>query len=235
MDLNKTRKIQNNIFIHDIMDEDGHEQNFLYFLGNHPTLFQEVIDQGQLTNAEMNYICQHFYDYNVDPRTFENDFKRELRELLPRYNMLKAWELRDEIFDFVIDGYTRAIVSQRATSLAENGNNTRTGNNSTTGDNKSANRELPMESTGRNFENTVDWSDGASNISENKNTGSSTINQSDINALTRNGTDNGNSHEYFTRNGDAEEIVDRVWNYVVKPKAINWLTAQLSTTFILCM
>ena len=234
MDLNKTRKIQNNIFIHDIMDEDGHEQNFLYFLGNHPTLFQEFVEPGYLTNAEMNYICEHFFDYNVDARTFENEFKREMREHLPRYNIMKAEELKDEIFENIDEDYIRAIVSQRATSLAQNGNKTSTGTTSNNADNKAAHRELPMESTGYTFEQTVDWGDGASDINENKSTGSSTINQSDIDALTRNGTDNGNSHEYFTKQGNPLEHVDRIWDYLVKPKAINWLTAQLSSAFILC-
>jgi len=233
MDLNKTRKIQNNIFIHDIMSEDDCEQNFLYFLGNHPTLFQEFVEPGFLTIAEMNYICEHFFDYKVDARTFENEFKREMREHLPRYNIMKAEELKDEIFANIDEDYIRAIVSERATSLAQNGNKTSTGTTNNTGNNKSANRELPMETTGRNFDNTVDWSDGASNISENKSTGSSTINQSDIDALTRNGTDNGNSHEYYTKKGNPLDHVNKIWDYLVKPKAINWLTSQLSAAFIL--
>lgn len=235
MDLDQTRKLQNNIFIHDCMDEDGHEQNFLYFLGNHPTLFQDVINQGQLTIPEMNYIVQHFNDYKVDARTFENEFKRELKELLPRYNLLKAWELKDEVFDFVTDNWTREIVSARATSLAQNGTKTSTGNTSSTEDRKGANRDLPMETTGTTFEQTVDWGDGASGISENKSTGSQTISQSDVNALSSNGTDNGNTKETYVRHGDPSVIIERVWNYIVKPKAINWLTSQLSTTFILCV
>lgn len=234
MDLNKTRKIQNNIFIHDIMSEDGCEQNFLYFLGNHPTLFQEFVEPGFLTIAEMNYICEHFFDYKVDARTFENEFKREMREHLPRYNIMKAEELKDEIFQNIDEDYIRAIVSERATSLAQNGNKTTTGTNSSSTDVKEANRQEPMESTGNNFDATVNWNRGASAIGENKTTGSSTINQSDINALTSNGTDNGNSHEYFTKHGDPLDHVNRIWDYLVKPKAINWLTAQLSSAFILC-
>ena len=234
MNLETTRKIQNKIFTHDILDAEGHEQNFLYFLGNHPALYQEFIEPGFLTINEMNYINQHFFDYTVDARTFENEFKREMREHLPRYNMMKAIELQDEIFELVDDSFTRQIVSQRATSLAQNGNKTTTGSNSNTEDSKNASRQLPMQtSSSTTIDGIVGWGDGASSIAENKSTGSTTISQSDISSLTNNGTDNGNTKETYTHDGSPVETVDRIWNYIVKPKAINWLTAQLSCAFIL--
>lgn len=236
MNLEQLQKLQNKLFIDDIMEEGGHEQNFLYFLSNHPRLFQETITQGQLTTAEMNYIIQHFHDYKVDARTFENEFKRELKEDLPRYNMLKSIELRDELFTMVEDSYTRQIISERTTELAQTGNNTRNGSTNTNNDVKSANRQLPMQTSGTNtIDNLVKWGDGASGIGEDKSTGSSTVNQTDVRSLSSNGSDDGESNETFTRNGDPVKHIDRIWNYIVKPKAINWLTGQLSTCFILCI
>lgn len=233
MNLETTRKIQNKIFYHDIEDAEGHEQNFLYFLGNHPTLYQEFIEPGFLTINEMNYINEHFFDYNVDARTFENEFKREMREYLPRYNMLKARELQDELFELYEDKYTRDIISNRATHLAQQGNRTSNGTTSNNNDIKQADRQLAMKSTGTNFEGIVSWGNGASNIMENKVTNSGTSNQTDNTSGISDGTDNGTTKETYKREGDPIEHIDRLWNYIVKPKAINWLTAQLSTAFIL--
>lgn len=231
--LSQTRRIQNRIFFDDVYGVER-EQNFLYFLGNHPHLFQEFTESGYLTNAEMNYICEHFFDYNVDPLTFENEFKREMREALPRYNNMKAIELQEELFELVEDKYTRETYSARATSLAENGTNTRTGSNSNNNDNKSAIREEPMETTGSSsIDGLVSWGGGASRVAEDKTIGSSSINQSDINALTRNGTDNGNSTETYKREGNPVDHINKIWQYLLKPKAINYLTSQLAAAFIL--
>lgn len=231
--LSQTRAIQNKIFYDDVYD-DFREQSFMYFLGNHPRLFQEFTDSGYLTNAEMNYIIEHFHDYNVDPRTFENEFKREMREALPRYNNMKAIELIEEVFDLTDDKYTRKIVSARATHLGQSGTKTSTGTESSTNDNKGANRALPMETLGSSsIDNVVGWSDGASAISENKITGSSSISQSDTNALTSDGTYNGNTNEEYAHHGNPVEHVDRIWQYLLKPKAINYLTSALSVAFVL--
>lgn len=252
MSLDTTRKIQNRIFARDVYESDI-EQNYFIFLGNHPTLFQEFIDTGFLTITEMNYINEHFHDYNVDPRTFENEFKRAMRESLPRYNNLKSIELIDEVFDLTDDNYTREIVSQRATHLAQNGTNTsnqtgsetqsNNGTNNTTGTNKQANKNLPMQSLGNGFDNIVSWNNGASAIGENHNTvnnttsnsltGSSTINKQDANALLSDGTDNGNTKETYNRHGNPVDHIDKIWQYLLKPKAIEYLTSALSVAFIL--
>ena len=189
MNLDTTRKIQNSIYARDVY-EPILRQNFFYFLGNHPTLFQEFVEPGFMTIAEMNYICEHFYDYDVDPRTFENDFKRAMREALPRYNHMKSIELIEDVFDLTDDKYTREIVSARATHLAQNGNKTTNGTNTSNNGVKEASRAMPMESTqSATLDGIVSWNRGASTIGESKATGSSTINQTDANALLSDGTE----------------------------------------------
>lgn len=233
MDLYQTRAIQNSIFEQDVR-EDLIRQNFMYFLGNHPYLFQEFTDSGLLTNAEMNYIVEHFHDYDVDPRTFENDFKREMREALPRYNNMKGIELLDDVFELVDDKYTRGIVRQRVTDLSENTTNNGTSSTTSNDDTKSANRELPMETSGTStIDGIVSWGDGASNINENKSTGSSSITSQDARILSSLGHDNGNSTETYEHHGNPVEHIDKIWQYLLKPKAIQYLTAAISSAFIL--
>lgn len=230
MNLDTIRKIQNNIYYDDCYDVE-HEQPFLYFLGNHPYLFEEFIDSGHLTQAEMYYIIDHFNDYTVDPRTFEREFKRALREALPRYNWMKSIELIEDVFDLVDDKFQRQIYSARATSLAQNGSKNSSTNSTSNADTKEANRQEPMESTGATFDGTVSWSNGASNIAENKVSGSANITQADTNALVSNGTDNGNSTETYNHHGNPVEHIDKIWNYLLKPKAIEYLTSELQYAF----
>ena len=230
MDLKTIRKIQNNEY-YDEIHEDIIEQNFLEFLGQHPRIWQQF--EGYITQPEVNYIIRHFQFYKVDPRTFEEEFKCLLAESLPIYNHMKSVELIDDVFELVDDN-TRKIVSARATSLASNGTKTTTGTTSNNADSKQANKNMPMSNTpSQTIDSIVGWSQGASAIGENKTTGSSSINNSDITALTNNGTDNGNSQEEYERHGNPVEHIDKIWNYLVKPKAINWLTSQLSVAFIL--
>ena len=230
MSLSQLHKIQNNIYLRDTYSDEK-EQPYMYFLANHPYLFEEFIDSGKLTIAEMNYINNHFFDYTVDPRTFENEFKRAMRESLPRYNILKSIELKDEIFELFDDKYTRKILSERTSQLAQTENRNTSRNDTNNENRKSANRELPMCSTGRNFDQTVDWSDGASNIDESKTTGSSNIQEADVNTLNSSGTDNGDTTETYTRERTPVDTIDRIWNYILKPKAVEWLTSQLQYAF----
>lgn len=226
--LETVRKIQDRIFLEDCIEFEQ-QQNFLYFLGNHKYLFREF--DGHITNAEINYIVEHFYDYTVDPRTFANEFKRALRETLPRYNILKSIELKDDIFELFDDKWTRDIISDRLQTIAENGTKTSQRSDTSSDNTKNANRELPMASTGRDFENTVRWNDGASNISESKTAGSSTISQNDVDNLQRAANESGNTKETYTRERTPVDTVDRIWNYILKPKAIEYLTSELQYAF----
>lgn len=233
MNLEKARATQNQIFEEEVV-EDSIRQNFLYFLGNHPNLFQDYIQSGYLTNAEMNYIVEHFNDYDVDPRTFENDFAREMHEALPRYNIMKAIELVEEVFELTDDKFTRSIVKNRATQLAENGTSTGETKTDSSDDTKAASRELPMETSGSgSVDNIVNWVDGASNINENKSQGSSTIKHDDKTALTSRGTETGDTTENYSHHGSPVEHIDKIWQYLLKPKAIEYLTSAIAPAFIL--
>ena len=139
--------------------------------------------------------------------------------------------MRDEIFELFDDKYTRKILSERTSQLAQTGNRNTSRNDTNNENRKNANRELPMASTGRNFDQTVDWSDGASNIDESKTTGSSNIQEADVNTLNSNGIDNGDTTETYTRERTPVDTIDRIWNYILKPKAVDWLTSQLQYAF----
>lgn len=233
MGLSQTRAIQNRLFAEDVV-EDLTRQNFMYYLGEHPNLFQDFIQSGYLTNAEMNYIIEHFNDYDVDPRTFGSDFTREMHEALPRYNNMKAIELIDEVFELTDDKYIRGIVRNRATQLAENGTSNGSTATDSTDDTKSANRELPMETkNGSTIDTIVDWDEGASNVNENKSQGHSTITHNDITSLTSSGTESGDTTEHYLHHGNPVEHIDKIWQYLLKPKAIEYLTAAISPAFIL--
>ena len=233
MSLEKARAIQNQIFEEEVV-EDSVRQNFLYFLGNHPNLFQDYIQSGYLTNAEMNYIVEHFNDYDVDPRTFENDFAREMHEALPRYNNMKAIELIQDVFDLTDDKYVRKIVKTRATELAENGTSTGETSTESSDDIKAASRDLPMETTGAsNIDAIVKWNDGGSNINENKSQGTSTITHDDATSLTSTGSETGDTNEEYSHHGNPVEHIDKIWQYLLKPKAIEYLTSAIAPAFIL--
>lgn len=223
-------KIQNKIYIDDLLSIEK-VQPFLYFLGNHPHLFRDFIQCGQLTNAEMNYIITHFNDYEVDPRTFENEFTRAMIEALPRYNQMKKIEIQDELYELFDDKYTKEIITNRLTELEQNGTKETTGTNTSEAGTKNANRELPMATTGEDFDGTVSWADGASGINESKENGKTSIDQKDIDELKSKETGNDKTTESFKREKSPVETIDKIWNYLLKTKAIEYLTQELSYAF----
>lgn len=230
MKLSELQAIQNNIYIRDNIDEQ-HTQNFLYFLGSHTHLFQEF--KNVLTNYEMDYIVQHFSDYDVEPRTFEQEFKRAMREAIPKYNILKKIELQDELFEIFDDKYTRTILSNRLTTLAENGTKQSGKDEVTQKVNKSANRDLSMASPGTSFDGIVDWRNGASGIAQTTDNSSNVVNATDITSLQNSGTDTGNTTETYKRERTPVETIDKIWNYIIKTKAIDYLIGEIATAFIL--
>lgn len=145
---------------------------------------------------------------------------------------------------------------------------------------KHAEKTLPMETTGSDFDDIVDWSNGGTGISQNNNTGSGTTNTDgtikDTTTVSNNNeedttgkekvTDNGShsndvsgttsfsetitdqdsrdlrdlangkNDEYETlsvNEGQAVELIKNVWNYLVSPKAIDYLISNLEPCFIL--
>lgn len=230
MNLTDYQEIQNKHY--DYITYNTQEQLFNIFLSNHPNLYAGV----DLTKAEIDFINNHFWNYYVEPQNFEIEFLQALRECVPRYNNMKINELRDDIFDVIKDETKRQYVDKvlERVSNSKTTNTPRTERKVVTS-NKNANRDLPMASDGNNFDDTVSWEDGASNISENKNivtyqapTGT------DIQEIENSFNDHTKGNEKITRRLDyVADIVDRINQYLLKPKSSEYLLKALAKAFIL--
>ena len=176
--------------------------------------------------------------------------------------------------------YEGNVSSTGSTNTQEDKSTTTQTTNSTNATAKHAEKTLPMETTGTDFDEIVDWSNGGTGISQNKNTGSGTTNSGTVikdtatgskkdnedstgnETVTTNGshsndvsgttsfsetiTDqdsrdlrdlaNGKNDEYETlsiNEGQAVDLIKNVWNYLVSPKAIDYLISNLEPCFIL--
>lgn len=208
------------------------EQLFNIFLSNHPNLYAGV----DLTSAEIDFINNHFWSYNIEPQTFEQEFTQALRECVPKYNNMKMNELRDDVFSLVKDKTEREYFDKVLERISDSKttNTPRVERRVETVD-KNAARELPMASNGDTFDDTVDWSDGASNISQNKNivtyqapTGE------DIQDIHNTFTDHTQGKESIEKRLDyVVDIVDKINNYLIKPKSSDYLIKAVAKAFIL--
>lgn len=181
-------------------------------------------------------------------------------------------------------------------TITENGRTTNNENITTETDttNKNANRKLPMQSTGDDFEDIVNWDKGASEIAQTENdviedqtkTQNATLNntknitntttttnntdsentrtldtnkendnvrtldtnketnnvrtlgtkidKNDINSLTELATkENKDKTKYKAVNGQAVMLIKRIWDYLLEPKSLDYITTQLEECFIL--
>lgn len=253
------------------------EQLFADYVSWHPNMYDGV----DLDKATIDYINNYFYEYKVDCNHFHRHFMNALRHATPIYNNLKAVELSEKVFDIITNKSVRKLASSAVEDLKENGtiaklrNDTgtitdsgtiaQTASENTTAnnrynkdtDNRAANRELPMKTSGSDFDDTVDWENGASNISENKieedsteniseNVGSSantttgntrtlatTITNSDTNELTKLNNIDKNDKETIERiTGQGVDLIKKIWNYLITPKAIDYIISELEESFI---
>lgn len=238
------------------------EIKFWEYLDKNPRLYDGI----DLTGAEIEYINNEFWDYNVKPAEFENHFRQAIRRCITQYKNLKAIEFCDRIFDITTNESIRNIARDVSTTNDGTKNNTRSENNTTTGsltesgtdsntrtedlDSKTANKELPMNSYGDDFEDIVDWSKGASNISESKGdntvtdsgtnsrtqgtTGSETIQRADQEALHNLETVKGKDKDkYKAINGQGVVLIKKIYDYILEPKALHYLVGNLQKCFIL--
>ena len=132
-------------------------------------------------------------------------------------------------------------------------NNTFTGKTTDTAtsnnNNKTANKTLPMSSDSSGFDSLFDW-EGASGVQESDtntdssdttntnnttvDTSTNTINQETVDKLkniTNNDLDTWETMD--NRNGNTVDIINNLWLYLIKPKAIDWLINELKKCFIL--
>lgn len=134
-----------------------------------------------------------------------------------------------------------------------NGNSTLTGRvtDSANGNTnaKSAAKTLPMSSDSDGFDSLFDWQ-GASGVNENDtntetssttNTNNTTVDTTTntINAETVDKLKNITNNDLDTwetmdrRDGNTVDIINNLWLYLIKPKAIDWLINELKKCFIL--
>lgn len=136
------------------------------------------------------------------------------------------------------------------------GNETMRGSGSKTS--QQANRQLPMNINSEGYEELFTWDKGASQISENRDetdnsettnnssTGSSTsttnltktynldISNDDTNTLKELGNIKVNTKDKYEEVGQqAVKLIKNIWDYLVEPKAIDYLVNELKNCFIL--
>ena len=245
----------------DLCYDDLKEMPFINFLQYNQWLYENV----DLNKNEIDYINNYFFDFNVNPTNFERKFHRVLSRAIPTYKLLKANELRDDIFKITNNDYVRHLTTKTLGSLTSdktgnskqtsNGtnNNTFTGKSTNTGtsenNTQTANKTLPMSSDSSGFDSLFDW-EGASgvdesnvngNTSDTTNTNNTTVdtNTNTINAETVDKLKNITNNDLDTwetmdnRNGNTVDIINNLWLYLIKPKAIDWLINELKKCFIL--
>lgn len=253
-------------------------QTFAYYIGRHPNLYNGV----DLDMATIDFINNHFYEYEVNPVHFDIHFLNALRKAVPIYNNLKLIEFNAKIFDITTNKSEKKLIANAINELEREGSfNSTTGNTGTitdngtgtehttsantdqsntidNGDTKQASRELPMLTTGSDFSDTVEWSNGASGINETQTEGSSrtnsngtatgdssttannvrtlntAIHKQDANALkelaTKKNTDKATIEAV---NGQAVNLIRNIWQYLIEPKSIDYLIKELESCFIL--
>ena len=145
-------------------------------------------------------------------------------------------------------------------SVKDNGSETTSNRIATDTDNNSrtANKELPMRANG-DFEELFDWN-GASNVSEvneqnekvenangtttdnrmtytgNVRTLATQIRNEDTNNLTKINNETNNDKETIERiSGQGVDLIKKIWNYIITPKAIDYLIEELEEAFITVM
>ena len=215
---------------------------FYEYLEKNPHLWDNV--EG-LTDTEKAFINMEFYDYNCNPTTIGRELLHRVDKYIDQYLELKALNLSDKLKDVTTNERLRTIINSEATNLQRNGTvthsstGTESESHSVNGNTKQADRALPMNSSGEDLDDIVDWSKGASTAGESKTrstdtvTGSNSINGSDIQALTDLGTRNANGTITDKEmNEAAVDIINRIWNYYSSKNPLEWLCNKLEPCFI---
>ena len=226
----------------EIILKQNNKIEFWQYLDINPRLYDGI----DLTGAEIEYLNDEFWDYQLRPKGFENHYRQAIRRAITRYKNLKAVEFCDRVFDIATSESIRNLTRDVTNNLSQTGSKTRTGTGSesetVSGSNtdKTANKELPMNSYGDDFDDIVDWSKGASNISETQGsdsrstTGSNTINQSDQEALNKIDTIAEKDKDKFKEiRGQGVTLIKKIYDYILEPKALDYLVSEIEQCFIL--
>lgn len=215
-------------------------QKFSEFLSWHPCLYDGV----ELDKATIDFLNNYFWDYSVKPQEFERKYLQALRRATGIYKNMKAIELVDQVFDITTNETVRQYTRQAVNELSQTGNvtsnSTSTNSQTVTDDSntKTAQKTLPMNSEG-DFDELFEW-DGGSGISETRDedesrtSGSGSINSTDTRNLLDLGNQDINDKETIKIVGDqAVKLVSNIWNYLLAPKAIDYLVNELEKCFVL--
>lgn len=218
---------------------------FYQYLENNPHLYDNV---SGLTDTEKAFLNQEFWDMQVKPQTFAREYLHKIDTYIDQYLELKSIQFSDKLSDLTTNEKLRTIINSEASNLQRNANTTHSSNGTESesvtvnGNTKQADRALPMNSYGEDLDEIVDWSKGASNAGESKTrstntvTGSNSISGTDAQTLSDIGTRNANgSITDKEMNDQAVTCIERIWNYLIQPKALEWLCNKLRPCFILTL
>ena len=194
----------------------NNKQPFYFFIGTHPHLYDGI----DIDNGTIYMLNNYFYEWLVNPLHFEHRYTTILNKTMGKYNNIKDIEMSHQILSIITNksqkqylqniiddtrSAQQSIMKQRnknesgATGKTENKTTTTDGSTTTrntdtdtttSSDAKTANKELPMETTGSSFEGVVSWNRGASNISETKTEGTGTEDTQETITNNANGTNN---------------------------------------------
>lgn len=216
-------------------------EKFNVYFANHQDLFHGL----ELTQGEIYYICNEIWDREVDHDEFHREFRQAIRRAWARYKMLKEIEFKRKIFELTTSNVVRKLTTDINRTLDRTNNNggtrshTGTDSNSGSAGHKEANRQLGMNSSGTSFNAIVNWHNGASGIGESNDTNSNTttyndtITTNDTQILKDIGHDAGNDKETVKRiEGQAVDLIRKIWNYIVEPKAIDYLMSEIDKSLI---
>lgn len=239
------------------------EMIFAEFLGICPRLYDGV----DLDKATIDYLNNTFYEYKLNPESFERRYLNNLRKATGIYNNLKSIELTDQIFDITTNTSFRdttlktinrlksdRTLDRDGDTITDGTNNTKTSDSSRFTPNtisKAASRVVPMNSKG-SFDELFEWEEhGATQVQETRNSGGTdstqndgtttaadhtktTIDQTDVEKLkSLNDIANTGREETSAINGQVVTLVKNIWDYLITPKAIDYLTDALEPSFIL--
>lgn len=230
--------------------------NNLHLIDNDPIYFYEYLEKNPnlydnvsgLTDTEKAFLNLEFWDLKVKPAQFSHHYLHEIDKYIDQYLALKEIQFADKLNELTTNERLRTIINAEASNLARTSNRTHSSNGTDSesvtvhGNTKQADRVLPMNSEGEDLDDIVDWSKGASNAGESKTHNTNTVtgsnNVSGTDALTLSDIGSRNANGSITdkeMNDQAVTCIERIWNYLIQPKALEWLCNQLRPCFILSL
>lgn len=228
----------------------------LHLIDNDPIYFYEYLEKNPhlydnvegLTDTEKAFLNVEFWDLKVKPSTFSHHYLHNINKYIDQFLLLKEIQFSEKLSDLTTNEKLRTIINAEASNLSRTANTSHSStgseseSHSVNGNTKQADRALPMNSSGEDLDDIVDWSKGASTAGESKTistdtvTGSNSITGSDAQTISDIGTRNANGTITDKEmNDQAVDCIRRIWDYLTEPKAMEWLCNKLRPCFILSL